>query len=29
VVAFVAVKRLRVREALGETTDVPGEDGRS
>jgi predicted PurR-regulated permease PerM len=28
VVAFVAVKRLWVREALGEATDVPGEGGR-
>jgi len=27
VVAFVAVKKLWVREALGEETDVPGEDG--
>jgi predicted PurR-regulated permease PerM len=26
VVAFVAVKKLWVREALGEETDVPGED---
>lgn len=29
VVAFVAVKRLWVREALGEDTDVPGEDAKA